>query len=116
VYIIGRGFASPLTYSLPVAVTYSSLMWVNEGSLHAQGLAYMTSTHPPPRHHPLRTSREGYDTTEREARAATTRGLSCPWELSLGACTSSQDDNLLHTPSRRARCQLDERARDSSRP
>ena len=80
--IIGRGFASPLTYSLTVAVTFSSLMWVNEGSLHAQGLAYMTSTHPPPRHHPLRTSRECYDTTEREARAAATRGLSCPWELS----------------------------------
>ena len=28
--IIGRGFASPLTYSLPVAVTYSRLRWVKE--------------------------------------------------------------------------------------
>ena len=33
VYIIGRGFASPLTYSLPVAVTYSRLRWVKEGLL-----------------------------------------------------------------------------------
>ena len=29
----------------------------------------------------------------------------------MGASTSSQDDNLLRTPSRRTRCQLDERAR-----
>ena len=45
---IGRGFASPLTYSLTVAVTFSSLRWVDEGSLHAQGLAYMTSHIPLP--------------------------------------------------------------------